>query len=77
MKGILHNAVVTSVGDEALSRPTQEQRRSLRSDYRVIKAAGHVPGKDIAIALDPAASSFYEDGAYNLAVGPRQRTARR
>jgi len=32
-----------------------------------IKAAGYQPGKDIAIALDPAASSFYEDGAYNLA----------
>jgi len=28
---------------------------------------GYVPGKDIAIALDPAASSFYENGMYNLA----------
>ncbi len=32
-----------------------------------IEAAGYRPGKDVAIALDPAASSFYEDGAYNLA----------
>ena len=31
-----------------------------------IKAAGYKPGKDIYIALDPAASSFYENGFYNL-----------
>ena len=31
-----------------------------------IKKAGYKPGKDVAIALDPAASSFYEKGAYNL-----------
>ena len=33
---------------------------------RAIAAAGYEPGKDIAIALDPAASSFYEDGKYRL-----------
>ncbi len=32
-----------------------------------IEAAGYKPGKDIAIALDPAASSFYSKGAYDLA----------
>jgi len=32
-----------------------------------IEAAGYEPGKDVAIALDPAASSFFEDGVYNLA----------
>jgi len=32
-----------------------------------IKAAGYQPGKDIAIALDPAASSFFEGGSYDLA----------
>jgi len=31
-----------------------------------IAAAGYQPGRDIAIALDPAASSFYEDGKYRL-----------
>ena len=40
-----------------------------------IKAAGYVPGKDVAIALDPAASSFYEDGAYNLTKSARERRA--
>jgi len=32
-----------------------------------ITAAGYEPGKDVALALDPAASSFYEDGTYHLA----------
>lgn len=32
-----------------------------------IEAAGLRPGIDVAIALDPAASSFYVDGAYDLA----------
>jgi len=32
-----------------------------------IKASGYRPGQDIAIALDPAASSFFESGIYNLA----------
>ena len=31
-----------------------------------IERAGYRPGDDIAIALDPAASSFYEDGVYRL-----------
>src|SRR5208337_4939772 len=32
-----------------------------------IKAAGYEPGKDIVLALDPAASSFFEKGNYLLA----------
>jgi len=31
-----------------------------------IQAAGYEPGKEISIALDPAASEFYEDGKYHL-----------
>jgi enolase len=31
-----------------------------------IHSAGLKPGKDVAIALDPAASSFFENGKYNL-----------
>ena len=31
-----------------------------------IEHAGYRPGDDVAIALDPAASSFYEDGLYRL-----------
>ena len=38
------------------------------------RAAGYEPGEDVAIALDPAASEFYADGAYVLAArGPHAR----
>jgi enolase len=41
-----------------------------------IEAAGYEPGRDIALALDPAASSFYENGLYNLVKsGQGQKTA--
>ena len=33
--------------------------------------AGYVPGTDIALALDCAASEYYEDGVYNLAAGAK------
>ena len=36
-----------------------------------IERAGYVPGADIALALDSAATEFYRDGAYY----PRSRTA--
>ena len=59
---------VTSVGDEGGFAP------NLKSDdeaceviVEAIEAAGLKPGKDVAIALDPASSSFFEDGSYNLA----------
>jgi len=47
--------------------PTKSNDEACEVIIEAIKAAGYAPGKDIAIALDPAASSFYEDGAYNLA----------
>ena len=31
-----------------------------------IKKAGYIPGKDVCIALDVAASEFYKDGKYLL-----------
>ena len=34
---------------------------------KAIERAGYVPGEQIAIALDPAASSFWSNGSYNLA----------
>lgn len=39
---------------------------------RAIEAAGFAPGKDIGIALDVAASSFFADGAYTLALENRR-----
>jgi len=57
----------TSVGDEGGFAPNlKSNEEACEVIVEAIKAAGYKPGVDIAIALDPAASSFYEDGAYNL-----------
>lgn len=57
----------TSVGDEGGFAPALESNeQALEMIVKAIHAAGYVPGRDIAIALDPAASSFYETENYNL-----------
>ena len=69
LKGILHKkGYATSVGDEGGFAPNLKSNdEACEVIIQAIKAAGYRPGKDIAIALDPAASSFYEGGAYVLA----------
>ncbi|NLH15872.1 MAG: phosphopyruvate hydratase [Phycisphaerae bacterium] len=58
----------TSVGDEGGFAPNLKSNdEACEVIVEAIKTAGYKPGSDVAIALDPAASSFYEDGAYNLA----------
>ena len=58
----------TSVGDEGGFAPNLKSNdEACEVIVQAIEAAGYKPGKDVAIALDPAASSFYEDGRYNLA----------
>ena len=57
----------TSVGDEGGFAPqVKSNEEACELIVAAITAAGYQPGKDIAIALDPAASSFYEDGKYRL-----------
>ncbi|MHB1459680.1 MAG: phosphopyruvate hydratase [Armatimonadota bacterium] len=69
LKGILaKRGYSTSVGDEGGFAPNlKSNEEAVEVIVEAIEAAGYQPGKDVAIALDPAASSFYEDGAYNLA----------
>ncbi len=58
----------TAVGDEggfAPDLPTNEAPMEVLLE--AIEAAGRVPGEEIAIALDPAASELWKDGAYELA----------
>ncbi|MGD0565584.1 MAG: phosphopyruvate hydratase [Roseiarcus sp.] len=58
----------TSVGDEGGFAPNLgSNEEACELIVKAIEAAGYRPGKDIAIALDPAASSFYSGGAYDLA----------
>ncbi|PKU23273.1 phosphopyruvate hydratase [Telmatospirillum siberiense] len=59
---------VTSVGDEGGFAPNlKSNEEACEVIVEAILAAGYKPGRDIAIALDPAASSFYSDGIYSLA----------
>jgi enolase len=57
----------TSVGDEGGFAPQLKSNdEACELIVEAITKAGYEPGEDIAIALDPAASSFYEDGLYRL-----------
>ena len=55
----------TAVGDEGGFAPNlPSDEAALEAVMAAIEAAGLEPGKDVAIALDPAASEFYQDGKY-------------
>lgn len=57
----------TSVGDEGGFAPRLKSNdEACELIVEAIESAGYRPGVDIAIALDPAASSFYENGVYRL-----------
>jgi enolase len=57
----------TAVGDEGGFAPNlKSNEEACELIVEAIKAAGYEPGKDVAIALDPAASSFYSEGSYRL-----------
>src|SRR5712692_8495416 len=55
----------TAVGDEGGFAPNlPDDEAALEAVMEAIEAAGYEAGKDVAIALDPAASELYEEGAY-------------
>jgi enolase len=57
----------TAVGDEGGFAPNlASNEEACELLVEAITAAGYVPGEDIAIALDPAASSFHAGGLYHL-----------
>ena len=68
LKRLLHErGLSTAVGDEGGFAPAlASNEQACELIVAAIERAGYQCGKDIAIALDPAASSFYEDGAYRL-----------
>ncbi len=80
LKAILKGkGLSTAVGDEGgfapnLSGGTEE---ALDSIIQAIKDAGYEPGKNVTIALDCAASEFYEDGVYNYAKFEGENGAKR
>ncbi len=68
LKDTLHaQGLSTSVGDEGGFAPDlKSNEEALEALMAGIRAAGYVPGDQIAIALDPAVSELYRDDAYVL-----------
>lgn len=68
LKGILSKeGYATNVGDEGGFAPDLKSNdQACEVIIEAIEAAGLKPGMDVAIALDPAASSFFKKGAYHL-----------
>jgi len=68
LKGVLAGrGLSTAVGDEGGFAPDLDSNEdAIRLLVEAIESAGFTPGADIAIALDPAVSEIYRDGAYHL-----------
>ncbi len=68
LKAILHKrGLTTTVGDEGGFAPALGSNEgALKVIVEAIEAAGYVPGADVAIGIDAAASEFYKDGKYHL-----------
>ncbi len=77
LKGTLHErGLSTAVGDEGGFAPDlSSNEEALEMLMAGIRAAGYVPGDQIAIAMDPATSELYRNGTYVLASEDRSLTA--
>ncbi len=66
----------TAVGDEGGFAPDLKSNEEALSEIvQAITEAGYEPGKDVYIAIDAAASSFYKDGMYDLVAEGSKKTA--
>jgi enolase len=68
LKGVLKSKKLsTAVGDEGGFAPNlTSNEQALEVLVEAIKKAGYKPGKDVVLALDVAASEFFEKGSYIL-----------
>jgi enolase len=68
LKKVLHDlGLATAVGDEGGFAPNlSSNEEAIKVLVEAIERAGHTPGEDIAIALDPAMSELFRDGKYHL-----------
>jgi len=66
LKGVLKKrGYNTAVGDEGGFAPSLKSNvEAIEVVLEAIQQAGYKPGEQIAIALDPASSEFYQDGKY-------------
>jgi len=66
-KTLASRGLATAVGDEGGFAPDLDSNEAaLQALVEGIEAAGYRPGEDVAIALDPATSEVFKDGAYDL-----------
>jgi enolase len=68
LKAVLkERGLSTGLGDEGGFAPNLDSNReALDLITEAITKAGYTPGKDVALALDVAATEFYQDGAYQF-----------
>ena len=68
LKSVLKKkGLVTSIGDEGGFAPNlASNRAALDLILEAVEIAGFKAGSDIALAMDVAATEFYEDGSYNF-----------
>ena len=76
LKKVLNEkGLATGVGDEGGFAPDlKSNSEGFELIIEAIKRAGYVPGKDVSLAIDVAASEFYKDGKYELAGEGRSLT---
>ena len=66
-KILLKKGYATSVGDEGGFAPNlKSNEEACEVIIEAIELAGFVPGKDISLSIDAAASSFYKNGSYDF-----------
>jgi enolase len=64
---LVQRGLATGVGDEGGFAPDlPDNETAVKVLVEAIESTGRAPGRDIAIALDPATSEIYRDGAYHL-----------
>jgi enolase len=68
LKKLIHDAgMSTAVGDEGGFAPSvKSHEAAIQLILQAIEKAGYVPGEQVALALDCAASEFHKDGQYVL-----------
>ena len=77
LKGVLKaRGYATGVGDEGGFAPAlKTNAEAIELILEAIGKAGYRPGEQIALALDPASSGFFEDGLYNLRTESRKASS--
>ena len=78
LKGILkENGLSTNVGNEGAFAPNgiPTNESPFEDILKSIEKAGYSPGEDLGISIDAAASEFYKNGKYSLAIEDKNLTA--